>query len=203
LHLRGRDERGRRRWDQRSGGMSQGQGDAVDLGPGTRDPYGVAPLVPRGGAWLRAPRQAGGRPAQGSAFKRLGRDARCRSQAATPWLSLRPFWQTTTAERPWNSGAHWATVVWERRTAPGRGAGRAAKSSSVWTSTMTGPLGVPIRRASLSSGIVLRAGMRRPSVEQDAILQHVASWGDRSPHGRVIGSRARDVNLPLFAPEPM
>ena len=49
---------------------------------------------------------------------------------------------------------------------------------------------MPIRRASFSTVIVLGAGMERPFEMQDAMLQPVASWGDRDPHG---GSKALGV----------
>jgi hypothetical protein len=52
------------------------------------------------------------------------------------------------------------------------------QSSSVRTSFSTGQWGVPTRRTSLSQEMVVVEGMLRPFVA-DAILGHVASWGDR------------------------
>ena len=85
-----------------------------------------------------------------------------RSQAAAPSLSFFPFWQATTTARPANSFAHSAAVVPPRRTDPGTSRGSLSKSLSVRTSTMTGHLGVPIRRASLSMEMVLIDDMARP-----------------------------------------
>jgi hypothetical protein len=69
-------------------------------------------------------------------------------------------------------------VVLTRRVAAG---GSAAKSSSVRTSIRAGAFAVPIRRASLSDDMVVNVDMMRPRItERDAILGHVASWGDRS-----------------------
>ena len=59
--------------------------------------------------------------------------------------------------------------------------GSAAKSSSVRTSMSAGHFGVPMRRASFSEVMLLIEDMARPCKERDAILQHVASWGDRFP----------------------
>ena len=61
----------------------------------------VRPLASRGGSFSAgtsgslAPRQARKPPSSA-----LGGDALMPSQAATPWLSFRPFWQTTMAAPP-------------------------------------------------------------------------------------------------------
>src|SRR5712691_13144233 len=68
--------------------------------------------------------------------------------------------------------------------------GFAVKSSSVRTSTRTGQCAVPIRRASLSTEMVLIDGMVRPHLLRDAMLRHVASWGDRKPHAAEISAAA-------------
>jgi hypothetical protein len=39
---------------------------------------------------------------------------------------------------------------------------------------------------SLSMEMVLSDGMVRPLLLRDAILQHVASWGDRIPHSGIF-----------------
>ena len=55
-------------------------------------------------AWRAAP-GAGRRRAQASKppSRHSAGEPACRSQAATPWLSFWPFWQTTIADRPANS----------------------------------------------------------------------------------------------------
>src|SRR5438874_6731965 len=64
--------------------------------------------------------------------------------------------------------------------APGISRGSAAKSFSVRTSIRTGVFAVPIKRASLSGDISVNDDMMRPRrKKRDAILGHVASWGDR------------------------
>src|SRR5688572_31674347 len=82
-----------------------------------------------------------------------------------------------TALRPARSLAHWPTLSAGRRTDAGR-----ICSPSGRTSIMAGQLGVPISRESLSGLMLLVADMERPFRRKDAILQHVASWGDRVPH---------------------
>jgi hypothetical protein len=47
----------------------------------------------------------------------------------------------------------------------------------------TGHEEVPISRDSLSGEMAAKAGMGVPLDLKDAILQPVASWGDRNPHG--------------------
>src|SRR5712691_5727547 len=86
--------------------------------------------------------------------------------------------------------------------------GFAVKSSSVRTSTRTGQCAVPIRRASLSTEMVLIDDMVRPHLLRDAMLRHVASWGDRKPHAaeisaaapvcqdRLLGGRGRNRRMP-------
>src|SRR4051812_44542459 len=81
--------------------------------------------------------------------------------------------------RPSNSFAHSELVLWLRRSDPGISRGSAPKSSSLRTSINAGHFGVPIRRASLSLVIRLNDDMMRPFNKEDAILRHVASWGDR------------------------
>jgi hypothetical protein len=50
---------------------------------------------------------------------------------------------------------------------------------------MAGHFGVPIRRASLSTVMLLIDDMDSVLCGwQDAMLRHVASWGDRCPHER-------------------
>src|SRR6266404_8375167 len=64
--------------------------------------------------------------------------------------------------------------------APGISRWSAAKSSSVRTSIRAGIFAVPISRANLSGDIVVGDDMNAPSQKKrDAILGHVASWGDR------------------------
>src|ERR1700730_12537062 len=64
--------------------------------------------------------------------------------------------------------------------APGISRWSAAKSSSVRTSIRAGIFAVPINRASLSGDIVVGDDMDAASPKKrDAILGHVASWGDR------------------------
>jgi hypothetical protein len=69
------------------------------------------------------------------------------------------------------------------RIDPGISRGLEPKSSFERTSISAGHRGVPTKRASLSPEIELMADTLRPCVTRDAILQHVASWGDRNPHG--------------------
>jgi hypothetical protein len=84
---------------------------------------------------------------------------------------------------PAKAGPQSAMAAASRRAAPGIRRGSAAKSASGRTSIRTGPLGEPSRRTSLSGEMVVKADMRRPRLkERDAILRHVASWGDRSLH---------------------
>src|SRR5215470_7266357 len=96
----------------------------------------------------------------------------------------------TMAERPVNSPAQSDACAWGRRMELGIRRGLALKSSSVRTSTRTGQCAVPIRRESLSTEIVLIDDMMRPHLLRDAMLWHVASWGDRNPHGRRNKRRA-------------
>jgi hypothetical protein len=51
------------------------------------------------------------------------------------------------------------------------------------TSISVGALAVPISRDNLSDEIEVYEDMLRPFVNQDAILGHVASRGDRNPRG--------------------
>jgi hypothetical protein len=53
---------------------------------------------------------------------------------------------------------------------------------------------VPISRASFSGVMEVVADMGRPFHRQDAILQHVASWGDRIPHALIKNVAWRRVN---------
>ena len=115
---------------------------------------GILAVGTNGRSALRQPSKPSSRPSAGTPA--------CRSQAATPWLSLAPFWQITTAERPANSPAQSDGSEWERRMAPGMRRGLVLKSSSVRTSTRAGQCGVPIRRANLSMEMVLSEGMMRP-----------------------------------------
>ena len=66
----------------------------------------------------------------------------CRSHAAAPSLSLAPFWQMTTAERPANSPAHAGRIAHaDGGLRSGISRGSALKSSSVRTSIRTGQCG--------------------------------------------------------------
>src|SRR5712671_932136 len=101
------------------------------------------------------------------------------------------------AGRPSNSPPQSAALVWLRLTAPGISRWSAAKSSSVRTSIRTGVFAVPIKRASLSDEIEVGDDMVAPSQEKrDAILGHVASWGDRkTPITPITAKPARPVNV--------
>ena len=52
-----------------------------------------------------------------------------------------------------------------------------------------------MRRASFSEVMLLIDDMVRPCKELDAILQHVASWGDRCPHALKSNAGAALVKL--------
>jgi hypothetical protein len=54
---------------------------------------------------------------------------------------------------------------------------------------MVGQPGVPTSRASFSEEMVLIDDMMRPPGERDAMLRHVASWGDRLPHAGFLAER--------------
>src|SRR5436190_20541820 len=97
----------------------------------------------------------------------------------------------TMAERPENSPAQPDGSVCGRRIELGIRPGLALKSSSVRTSMSAGQCGVPTRRESFSMEMVLIDDMMRPPIEWDAMLRHVASWGDRIPHGRHYKRRLR------------
>src|SRR5258707_13175644 len=75
--------------------------------------------------------------------------------------------------------------------APGISRWSAAKSSSVRTSIRAGIFAVPISRANLSEDIDVKDDMNAPSQKKrDAILGHVASWGDRrTPMGALQRNR--------------
>src|SRR5271168_3408452 len=73
--------------------------------------------------------------------------------------------------------------------------GSAAKSSSVRTSRSAGHFRVPMRRASFSEVMLLIEDMARPCKERDAILQHVASWGDRFPISLAQPKRTASVKV--------
>ena len=117
-----------------------------------------------------------------------------RSHAAAPWLSLCPSRHTTTTLCPMNSSAHSEALTAGRRKAPGIRRASAAKSSSVRTSTIVGALARPTRRTSFSTEMLFKLGMRRPDLVLDAILQHVASWGDRYPHQAIKQTLQAGVN---------
>ena len=100
-----------------------GAGDAVDLGTRAGHPDGAA--LPVAGRELRPPGPSAGRPAPMPTPRPRGSPPgmpACRSQAATPWLSFRPFWQMTMADWPANSVAH--SETWE---GPADGAGDQAR----------------------------------------------------------------------------
>src|SRR3546814_10267484 len=88
-----------------------------------------------------------------------------------------------------------------RRNVPGISSGSVANSSSGRTSITTGPDGMPTRRTSLSDEIVFKTGMMRPFTKQDAILQPVASWGDRVPHATIMPCPSVLVNVRSCRPE--
>src|SRR3546814_21001603 len=60
---------------------------------------------------------------------------------------------------------------------------------------------MPTRRTSLSDEIVFKTGMMRPFTKQDAILQPVASWGDRVPHATIMPCPPVLVNVRSCRPE--
>ena len=143
--------------DRRSGGSARGRrcgrssaarGSPRPCGPRRRAAAGARPRAP---AAARPPPRRRSRPRAISAAAPA-----CRSQAATPSLSFRPCWQTTTTaagrERP---APQSATPSDGRRRAPGISRGSAAKSSSVRTSMSVGRFGRPTRRASLSTEMVV------------------------------------------------
>ena len=141
-------------------------GDAVDLRPRARHPDRAALAVARRQLVGWHQRQAGVRPGLEAALERPrpGRPA-WRSQAATPWLSFCALLadddgglgRRTPAPTPMRSACGAADGA-------GISRGSASKSSSVRTSTMTGHFGVPIRRASFSTEMVLIDDMVRPRV---------------------------------------
>ncbi len=148
----------------------------------------VRPWTSRSGS---RPVRTKGAPAAAQPSKPPSRDsARApawRSQAATPWLSLRPRWQSTVTVRPArvlaSSGAQTGAACQSRRMAPGTRRGSAAASSGVRTSKIVGASGVPTRRASWGTVMVSGAGMGRPlhGWRWDAML-------GPKPHG-VIATR--------------
>src|ERR1700740_1923591 len=82
--------------------------------------------------------------------------------------------------------------------APGISRWSAAKSSSVRTSIRAGTFGVPISRASLSGDIVVGDDMDAPSPKKrDAILGHVASWGDRRTPKTALQRNRRGLSMRL------
>ncbi len=76
-----------------------GAGDPIDLGPAARHPDGTALGIPARQTLDRHGRQLRRLPGDDAAFEHVRRTPSWRSHAATPWLSFRPFWQTTTAGR--------------------------------------------------------------------------------------------------------
>ena len=162
VDLRRRDEQEHRaRIDEAAD--EPGAGDAVDLGPRARHPDGAALRVERRHLGGRHQRQAGLAPALEAVLQPSAGTPAWRSQAATPWLSLAPFWQIDDGGA---AGEFRAPNPRHRRAGAASsresGWGSALKSSSVRTSSRTGQCGVPIRRASLSMEMVLIDDMVRP-----------------------------------------
>src|SRR5258707_12651580 len=80
--------------------------------------------------------------------------------------------------------------------APGISRWSAAKSSSVRTSIRAGIFAVPISRANLSEDIDVKDDMNAPSQKKrDAILGHVASWGDRRTPMGVLQRNRRGLSM--------
>src|SRR6266436_9550051 len=80
--------------------------------------------------------------------------------------------------------------------APGISRWSAAKSSSVRTSIRAGIFAVPINRTNLSGDIVVGDDMDAPSQKKrDAILGHVASWGDRRTPMAALQRNRRGLSM--------
>ena len=168
--------------------ISQGQAMRSIFGR-ARVTQTVRPCASRGGSLAAG---TSGKPGLAQASKPAFEHSRPRRPHAAarrrrPALSFRPFWQMTTTGLPANSGAQSATVGEGPADEPGIRRGSAAKSSSVRTS---------IRRRAVaacrSGGRVSRwrwrwvtACVRPRDGGADAMLRHVASWGDRSPHAGI------------------
>ncbi len=155
-------------------------GDAVDLGPAAGDPA-RAPL--RVARRQHSPLGPAAVPLSRPALHALLEQLRASSGLAQPRprrdcpprRSGRSGWQ----RHPGRLAAQRVTSRGSRRSAPGMKSPLSRKSMSV------GQAGVPFSRASLSGAMALIAGMSVPSQEEDAMLQPVASWGDRNPHAAI------------------
>src|SRR5215211_1099029 len=98
------------------------------------------------------------------------------------------------AGRPENSWPQLPASSWLRLMAPGMSRWSAAKSSAVRTSISVGAFAVPISRDSFSADIVVGEDMDAPSFRvRDAILGHVASWGDRKTPKAVLQPKSADA----------
>src|SRR6266478_9556839 len=87
--------------------------------------------------------------------------------------------------------------------APGISRWSAAKSSSVRTSIRAGIFAVPINRTNLSGDIVVGDDMDAPSQKKrDAILGHVASWGDRRTPMTPLQRNERGLSMHSSALRP-
>ena len=158
-----------------------GAGDPIDLRPGARDPDGAAPLVARR---HQVSGRTSGPPAAPSLEAALQDSAwtpSCRSQAAAPWLSFSPRWQTTTTRRPVNSAAQCGDLevsCGRRRAACGD---RAAWSSSMRPSTIDRRVGQADEAGELSGGdgVGCRHDASAPAEEYGRDTWAEASRGDR------------------------
>ncbi len=169
--------------------ISQGQAMRSILGR-ARVTQTVRPCASRGGSFAAGhQRQAGLRPGLEAALEAVGRHAGVAEPGGDALAELQALLADDDRRTaPANSRAHSGARLEGRRTEPGISRGSAAKSSSVRTSMSAGHFGVPIEAGELLDGDgVDRRHVRPPCEDQDAMLRHVASWGDRDPHGDTTG----------------
>ena len=152
----------------------------------------VRPARPGGQFLVRDRRKSRFLPARQSRPPEFRGNAAWRSQAATPSLSFRPFWQITMTGRPVKLGRPFRSV--EMRSADRAGnqtRGPASKSSIDADIDQGRGIGVPMRRASFSGEILLwrHAG---------ALVLNGTRYFGMSPRGEIAHPHAPKLTLPRF-----
>ncbi len=179
-----------------------GTGDAVDLGPRSGDPDRTAGGVERRQLAGLDPGQAGCGLGRDAALQDLGVDAGL-PEPSGDGMAGRPAVLAEDHDGVVVEAAGpGADILDGASPRVGRQAGIGGKLRvSPNVDQGVGCLGPPIRRASLSTAMVFGAGMSALENEQDAMLWHVASWGDRGPHGGTRRGPPEAVNASHTRPD--